>query len=227
MIGDRTKNLEGAQFGSLRVVEHFGGGGGGSAVWLCKCSCGGSEILLGKRLTSGSVQACRKCAPPAPRKPAKRVNKVAGLSSRPLYNLWAGIRARTLNDRSAGYPDYGARGIKMHEPWAEDYLAFESYVLSELGPKPQGKSLDRVDNDGHYVPGNLRWATSKEQVANQRVPKTAAFVICEGVPTRKAEAARKLGVSPATVSIWVKTGKLKACPRPSPDERKPDEQTHR
>lgn len=59
----------------------------------------------------------------------------------------------------------------MHEPWRDDFMAFESWFQENLGPCPPGCSLDRIDNDGNYEPGNLRWATPTEQNGNRRTAK--------------------------------------------------------
>jgi len=88
-----------------------------------------------------------------------------------LYSVWGGIKKRCYNKKEPGYKNYGWRGIKMYEPWINDYLMFKNYILSNLGERPEGHSLDRIDNDGNYEPGNLRWADRVTQNTNQR-PKT-------------------------------------------------------
>lgn len=83
----------------------------------------------------------------------------------PLYALWRGMRARCLNPNHKGYPDYGGRGIKVCERW-DNFAAF----VEDMGEKPGPEyTLDRIDNDGDYEPGNTRWATWEEQHANKRV----------------------------------------------------------
>jgi len=65
----------------------------------------------------------------------------------PFYPTWAGIKRRYLN-----------QGIKLYEPWINDYRAFARYVVENLGPRPEGMRLCRIGKDGNYEPGNLRWA---------------------------------------------------------------------
>lgn len=88
----------------------------------------------------------------------------------PLYRLWAGVKRRCTDPKAQNYPWYGGRGITMHDPWLTDAEAFITYVEEHLGPRPPGKSIDRIDNDGNYEPGNLRWATMSEQRLNARKP---------------------------------------------------------
>ena len=87
----------------------------------------------------------------------------------PELRVWHHIRDRTLNPRCPYYKDYGGRGIKLHGPWRESFVAFLDYVVSTIGLRPGPEySLDRKDNNGNYEPGNIRWATAKEQAANKR-----------------------------------------------------------
>ena len=86
----------------------------------------------------------------------------------PLYIMWKNVKQRCFNPKHTAYRWYGGRGISVWEPWRTDADAFITYIEENLGPRPKGCSIDRIDNDGDYAPGNLRWATRKEQVANSR-----------------------------------------------------------
>lgn len=94
------------------------------------------------------------------------------LRSRPLYHTLRGIKERCYNVNHAAYSRYGGKGVKVYAPWlalrGKGFLAFESWVLDNLGVKREGYSLDRIDGDGNYEPGNLRWATSREQSLNRK-----------------------------------------------------------
>ncbi len=85
----------------------------------------------------------------------------------PLYNEWAMMKQRCFNSNQKNFKYYGGRGITVCDEWL-DWLPFRDYVESTLGPRPDGHSLDRVDNDGNYEPGNIRWASQRDQLVNRR-----------------------------------------------------------
>src|SRR6185312_5605199 len=84
----------------------------------------------------------------------------------PTYNTWKAMKKRCLNVRHAQYPNYGGRGIKICDRWLGDH-GFENF-LADMGVRPRGKTIDRINNNGNYEPGNCRWATVEQQNANQR-----------------------------------------------------------
>lgn len=87
----------------------------------------------------------------------------------PLYRCWVGIKERVLKPRCKEFKYYGGRGIRMWGDWVTDFKAFASYIEKELGPRPsKNHTLDRIDNNEGYGPGNLRWATKKQQNLNKR-----------------------------------------------------------
>jgi hypothetical protein len=164
--GRRFKNLTGRTFGRLKVLHFCGNqsasGGRATAVWACKCECGTIAGVYASALNSGNTTSCgcRKHEHPGG-------EPDHGMSYAPEYKAWKSLKRRCLNPSSQAYRLYGARGISVHPAWITSFEAFFDHV----GPRPSPKhSIDRIDNDGNYEPGNVRWATAKQQASNRRYP---------------------------------------------------------
>jgi hypothetical protein len=94
-----------------------------------------------------------------------------GLSGHPLFDTWRNILSRCEKPADKSWADYGGRGIQVFDEW-HDVAVFIAWVDANLGPRPEGHSIDRIDNDGSYEPGNVRWATALTQRRNRRPLKT-------------------------------------------------------
>lgn len=156
----------GDMFGRLTVLELLPG----QRVRV-QCECGSRLTVRRGNLTSGNTASCG-CL----RRELGGVNAVKHGNNRrgaptPEYVAWASAKHRTTNRHYHGYVRYGGRGITMCQAWIEDFAAF----LAHIGPKPApGLTLDRIDNERGYEPGNVRWATPKEQANNRRNNRAAA-----------------------------------------------------
>jgi hypothetical protein len=113
---------------------------------------------------------------------AQRITHGATINdgTRPEYESWRAMKSRCLNPNATGYPQYGGRGVTICEAWRYDFAAF----LADMGPRPVGTSLDRIDPDGDYEPGNCRWATAKEQANNRRCTGHVRICMVEGCGTK-------------------------------------------
>ena len=169
----------GNRYGRLVVVESVPGNTLSHSVrWLCICDCGQSKILDGRSLRRGETRSCGCLRLEIVRKKGRikgdRSPRTHGMSSHPVYKRWAAMRNRCLNPKSGSYKNYGGRGINIFEGWKDDPTPFIQWIEENLGPCPEGYSLDRVDNDGNYAPGNLRWANRSTQSRNQRTQRAVS-----------------------------------------------------
>jgi hypothetical protein len=122
-----------------------------------------------------------------------------GLSKTTEYKIWIGIKKRCYQPRTKGYMNYGGRGIVMCDEWRDDPVRF----IQDMGPRPRGYTIDRVNNDGHYAPGNCRWATRREQAWNTRHNRPLTF---RGETLLLSQWAMKLGESSQTLSKRLSRG---------------------
>lgn len=162
----RLINLVGKKFGRLTVLERVEKGSIHS-YWKCRCDCGNVIDVRGSCLREKQTKSCGCFRREASSDRAKR-RQSHGLSKSKIWNVWQAIKMRCFNKNHFSYKNYGGRGITICEEWCNDIQSFFDYVskLEHFGE--DGYSLDRINNDGNYEPGNVRWATAKEQAINRR-----------------------------------------------------------
>jgi hypothetical protein len=156
----RLNDLTGQTFGLLLVLKRGPDVDDGRIQWVCSCRCGFQNALVrGDHLQSGNTRSCG-CLQPAAASAASR--KHGQWESRE-YRIWEAMKGRCQNPRNSGYKWYGERGIRV----APDFQTFEGFI-AYMGPCPPGYSIDRIDTDGDYCPGNVRWASHRTQMRNTR-----------------------------------------------------------
>jgi hypothetical protein len=163
-----TTHLIGQRFGLLVVVARVGSDRN-RVLWQCACDCGRTDIVSnGNMLQRGKKKSCG-CAIGEMISAAKRTHGQKGSGgTTQVYRAWLGIKQRCLNPNRSEWHNYGGRGITVCDRWANSFEAFYADVGDP--PKP-GLSIDRIDNDGNYEPGNVRWATWSQQTKNSRFDK--------------------------------------------------------
>lgn len=158
----RVKNLIGFKNGRLTVLEITNEKSGNDVVWKCLCSCGNITKVAGNHLTSKIINT-KSCGCLA-KEITKRIMTTHGMHKTPTYRTWVRMIERCYKPNSTGFEYYGGRGIYVCDHWLE---SFENFYV-DMGPRPIGKSLDRIDTNGNYTLNNCKWSSTFEQANNRR-----------------------------------------------------------
>lgn len=153
-------NLTNQPFGKLTAL-FYAWSVKGKSVWLCACECGKLCFIKSNSLLTGNTESCG-CVRSERVKKWNIDRSTHGAIKTPEYWAYKGAKGRCTNTKNPSYPDYGRRGIEFR------FTSFQEF-LDVVGKRPSPlHSLDRIENDGHYERGNLRWATKEEQANNRR-----------------------------------------------------------
>ena len=165
----KLTDLTGRTFGRLLVIDRAGTQSN-NATWNVMCICGEGRAMMAHNLISGTSTSCG-CR-------RTESNTTHGMSGSIIYQCYYEMVARCHKEDHPSYPNWGGRGIAVCDEWRGEggRQAWIDYITGlehgenydENWKRTDGRSLDRIDNDGDYKPGNLRWATAKEQANNKR-----------------------------------------------------------
>lgn len=183
----------GQRFGRLVVTGRappFAGKWQTEYRYSVRCDCGQELMVRKASLRTGNTASCG-CYFLDVAAQKGRDSRTHGMRLTRTYQCWVGMWQRCTNPNVKDYKNWGGRGIAVCDRWK----SFESF-RADMGDRPTGQTIDRIDNDGNYTPQNCRWANRRTQAANTRV---AVLVTLNGSVVTLSEAARQLRVTPATI----------------------------
>lgn len=201
-----VSDLIGFRFGRLTVLSRAPDGASG-VRWLCRCDCGTDKDVSAVALRYGKTRSCGCLAREVTAARSIKHGHASPYARTPTYRSWEAMVRRTTNHISANWDNYGGRGISVCSEW----LDFQSF-LDDMGERPEGTTIDRINTDGNYEPNNCRWAKASVQSRNTRSTKIN-MTDADDIRARVASGATqrsmclKYGLSPGTVCEIV-SGKL-------------------
>ena len=188
------KDISGKRFGKLTAIRLSDSGPRYRTKWICKCDCGNEKTILYGNISRGHTTSCG-CIVESSKFRKKHLD-----SRSKEYSIWAGIKDRCLNTSEKNYHRYGGRGILICDRWKESYENF----LSDMGRCPSECSIDRIDNNGNYEPGNCRWATRIQQANNKRTNRL--IIKPNGGTCTIADLHRETGIKYTTIKMRLNYG---------------------
>lgn len=177
MANKRVSVYAGDSFQRLTVIEESTKRVNGEYVWRCRCACGtdtlatSGELVRGHKRSCGCLQRDEVRRIGLSRVTHGRGRHKAGVKRDRTYISWAAMMGRCHNPNDPSFNDYGARGISVTKPWRDDFSSF----LNDMGDRPLGTSIDRIDGRFGYYAANCRWATPLVQAQNRRKPSRLKF----------------------------------------------------
>lgn len=195
-------DLIGKKFNRLTVIEKAGQNKHKKTLFKCMCECGSESIVVGSGLLNGNTKSCGCLQKERAIAAIKKACTKHGLTRHPLYGVWIDINRRCYDSRDTTYHNYGARGIQVCDEWRHDFKSFYDWCMCngwELGLE-----VDRYpDNNGHYLPGNCRITTSKNNCNNKR---TNVYAEIDGVVKTAAEWSDLTGINRSCIAKRIKMG---------------------
>lgn len=192
-MAPKTIDLTGRIFGKLKVLR-FVYREDNESYWECLCECGKRNVVRKGNLVQGHSTSCGCYG----RARAIEATKTHGMTNSRTYKSWDQMRQRCHNSKHHAFHNYGGRGIGICKEW-DDFLVF----LRDMGERPEGRSLDRVDNLRGYSPDNCKWSTSKEQNSNTRRTRVITY---NNESLSLSGWASRLGTKCATINARIRNG---------------------
>lgn len=189
-----SKTDVGNRFGLWRVIERLD-----QSYVMCSCECGTTRRIHKSNLTTGRTKSCG-CNKSVFQSESSKTHGKYGTRA---YKIWGGMKSRCTNPNVKHYTSYGGRGIKVCERW----MSFEAFH-DDMGDPPPGMSIERLDVNGDYEPGNCVWASASDQGRNTRRTKLDAETV---VGLRSGELSRnevieRTGCARSTVNMAIRGG---------------------
>jgi hypothetical protein len=191
----KIKPMIGIKYNRLEALKEVRMGNRGM-IYLFQCDCGNQKELCSSAVRSGHSKSCGCLR--SEMTAAK--NETHGAVGTPTYETWQGMKARCLNPNTTAYKNYGGRGITLCQEW----LSFEQFI-ADMGERPDGHTLERIDNSKGYNKENCRWATYAEQNRNTRQNK---FLTKNGKTMCMRDWAKETGIPYPTIQDRVRRGWL-------------------
>ncbi len=161
-----ANQLAGKRFTRLLVIKRIGTTKHGFVLWKCICDCGAKVETTTGELMNGGSKSCGCLRRDRIAKLKYKHGHARSGKQSPTYQSWMAMHLRCTNPNSNNWENYGGRGIKICERWQGEH-GFENF-LADMGERPDGLTIDRIEVNGNYEPGNCKWATRAEQRKNQR-----------------------------------------------------------
>jgi hypothetical protein len=188
-----NKIVSGQIFGRWKTINEV------KRMTQCICECGATKIIASKTLWSGASKSCGCFNKEVIiNRNKKEINGIFS-TNHDLYSIWKGIKKRCTNKNCKAYKNYGGRGISICDRWSKSFANF----VKDMGDRPAGYSIERINNEKGYYPENCKWAGRLEQAANQR---SCRYIACNGQIKTCSEWSRNLNGNKSLVYNRIRLG---------------------
>lgn len=190
-------DISGKTYGRLKVLQRVGLSGNRQIKWKCLCVCGTEKVVRADSLKNGHTTSCGGYN----KEQVSKSQTKHGLHGTSEYAIWNTMVQRCTNNNAENYHNYGGRGICVCDEWKKSFETF----FKDMGPRPSLKhSIDRINNDGNYEPGNCQWSTKHAQDRNKR---TNVWIEYNGKRYVKADLCKELNLNPNKFEHQLRLGK--------------------